>query len=321
MLPISHAFSRYIHSKSSKHAPGPHLGRIALTAFVLFACPIAAAQSQTTPPIELDDWYLTLPIDENGDGKADTVEEKRLAKGWTDDRYFYFSNDGGLVFRAPVAGAKTSKNTQFVRTELREMMRRGNTRIKTAEPGKNNWVLSTTARRYRKRAGGVDGELHATLAVNHVTTTGTKNEVGRVIIGQIHGRDDEPVRLYYRKLPLHQKGSFYFAHEIKGEDDDIYINLIGDRASDATVPKNGIALNEKFSYSIVAAGHALEVSLYKQDVVIARKRIDISQSGYDSADEYLYFKAGVYNQNKTGDADDYVQATFYTIRNLHNRAR
>ena len=37
----------------------------------------------------------------------------------------------------------------------------------------------------------------ATLAVNHVTTTGEKYQIGRVIIGQIHAKDDEPVRLYY----------------------------------------------------------------------------------------------------------------------------
>ncbi len=201
------------------------------------------------------------------------------------------------------------------------MLRRGNTKIKTSEPGKNNWVLSTAAKRYRKKAGGVDGELHASLAVNYVTTTGAKSEVGRVIIGQIHGRDDEPVRLYYRKLPHHSKGTLYFAHEVKGQSEDIYIPLIGNRANKADDPIDGIALNKVFSYSIVAAGHAAEVSIHKEGKVIARKRIDMSKSGYNSSDEYLYFKAGVYNQNKTGNPDDYVQATFYSIRNLHSRAR
>jgi poly(beta-D-mannuronate) lyase len=31
----------------------------------------------------------------------------------------------------------------------------------------------------------------------------------------------------------------------------------------------------------------------------------------------MYFKAGVYNQNKSGDVDDYVQATFYALSNTH----
>lgn len=280
-----------------------------------------AANLKTDPPFELIDWYLTLPIDEDNDGKADRISEKELAGGWTHPDYFFASADGGLTFRSPVKGAKTSKNTSYVRTELREMLRRGVSSIPTAEPGRNNWVLSTARKRSRQQSGGVDGELKATLAVNHVTTTGAAHEVGRVIIGQIHGRKDEPVRIYYRKLPHHTKGSLYFAHEIKGEKDDVYVPLLGNRANSADDPADGIALNERFSYTIVAAGHDLEVSIIKDDEVVARKRINMSQSGYDSRDEYLYFKAGVYNQNKTGEPDDYVQATFYKLKNLHLRPK
>jgi len=278
-------------------------------------------ETKTVHSIELDDWYLTLPVDEDDDGKADRINEWELKDGWSDPRFFFPSIDGGLTFRSPVKGAKTSGNTKFVRTELREMLRRGNKSIPTAEPGRNNWVSSTAKRKYRKRAGGVDGELHATLAVNHVTTTGAKNEVGRVIIGQIHGKDDEPVRLYYRKLPHHQRGSLYFAHENKGERDDQYFDLIGSRTSDAIEPENGFKLDEIFSYSIVLSGDLIEVSIVQNEKLKARKRINIGESGYTSSDEYLYFKAGVYNQNKTGNADDYVQATFYDLRNLHSRPR
>lgn len=280
----------------------------------------SAAQNYT-PPFELIDWYLGLPVDEDGDGKADSISEARLAGGWTDPRFFFPSEDGGLSFRAPVRGAKTSANTNYVRTELREMLRRGNTKFKTASPGKNNWVLSSAAPRYRKRAGGVDGELHAQLAINHVTTTGAPNEVGRVIIGQIHGKDDEPVRLYYRKLPHHSKGTLYFAHEVKGQAEDIYVPLIGDRANSAPEPANGIALNERFGYTIVARGNDLEVTILKAGKPIARKRMNMEGSGYSDKHEFLYFKAGVYNQNKTGDNEDYVQATFYELKNLHARPR
>ncbi len=280
----------------------------------------AQAQSDAAHhKIDLSDWYLTLPVDENSDGKADRVHEWELSKGWSDPRFFFPSTDGGLTFRCPVKGAKTSKNTKYARTELREMLRRGNKSIPTAEPGRNNWLPSTAKRKYRNKAGGVDGELHATLAVNHVTTTGADNEIGRVIIGQIHGKDDEPVRLYYRKLPHHQRGSLYFAHEAKGEPDDQYYDLIGSRKNSAEEPANGIALDEKFSYSIVLAGDLVEVSISKDGSPLARQRIDISKSGYTSRDEYLYFKAGVYSQNKTGNADDYDQATFYELRNLHAR--
>ncbi len=293
----------------------------ALLALLALPAVAQAGEERNEAPFELEDWYLGLPIDADGDGKADSISEKRLADGWTDPRFFFYSPDGGISFRAPVTGAKTSKNTNYVRTELREMLRRGNTSIKTAEPGKNNWVLSSAPKKARKKAGAMDGELHATLKIDHVTTTGAAHEIGRVIIGQIHGRDDEPVRLYYRKLPQNQKGALYFAHEVKGEDEDQYHDLIGSRHNSAPEPQNGIGLGEKFSYSIVATSNLLEVSILKDSKVLARKRIDMSGSGYDAADEYLYFKAGVYNQNKTGDAQDYVQATFYKLKNLHAKAK
>ncbi|WP_418152206.1 polysaccharide lyase family 7 protein [Litorimonas sp. RW-G-Af-16] len=268
------------------------------------------------PPFELDDWYLGLPSDDDGNGKSDSISETELANGWTDPRYFYPSDDGGIVFKAPVKGAKTT-NTTYTRTELREMLRRGNKKHKTSEPGKNNWVFSTAAKRYRKKAGGVDGELEATLAVNHVTTTGDKSQVGRVIIGQIHAKDNEPVRLYYRKLPHHTNGSLYFAHEINNPKSEFYTPLLGDRSNSADDPVDGIPLNEKFGYKIVALGDALQVDILRQGKVVARNRIDMSKSGYAHRDEYMYFKAGVYNQNKTGDDDDYVQATFYELVNRH----
>lgn len=280
--------------------------------------------SPDLPPgknFDLLGWYLNTPGDENGDGISDRFSEVDLARGALDQDYFYTADDGGMVFRATVSGAKTSKNTSFTRTELREMLRRGNTDISTrhdsGKPNKNNWVLSSAPESTQETAGGVDGTLRATLAVNHVTTTGNNSEVGRVIVGQIHAHKDEPVRLYYRKLPGNSLGSIYAAHEISGGD-DIYVELIGSRANSASDPEGGIALNEKFSYQIQARGNLLHLSIEKDGVLIAETNIDMSNSGYDVADDYMYFKAGVYNQNKTGDPEDYVQATFYELEASHD---
>ena len=79
--------------------------------------------------------------------------------------------------------------------------------------------------------GGRNGVLRATLAVNHVTETGERNQVGRVIIGQIHAEGDEPARLYYRKFPENERGFIYLAHEIR-ESDDIYFPVLGPVNSD-----------------------------------------------------------------------------------------
>ena len=152
-----------------------------------------------------------------------------------------------------------------------------------------------------------------------MTTTGDAGQVGRVIVGQIHAKDDEPVRLYYRKLPGNKLGSIYLAHEISGAD-DVWYEMIGSSARSAPNPENGIALGQKFSYEILAEGNDLGVTILdEQGETIAHVDIDMSKSGYDIANDYMYFKAGVYNQNNTGDPQDYVQATFYELEASHDK--
>jgi hypothetical protein len=293
-------------------------GLLGLAVFLSLGSGSAAAENEDAP-FELEDWYLGLPVDEDGDGQSDRISETKLANGWTDPRFFFYSDDGGISFRSPVRGSTTSKNTKYVRTELREMLRRGNTKHSTTGLSPNNWVLSSAPKRTREKVGAIDGELHAELRIDHVTTTGDRSQIGRVIIGQIHAKDDEPVRIYYRKLPHHVNGTLYFAHEIKGEPKDLIIPLLGDRANNAPDPVDGIPLGERFGYSIVAAGNQLEVTILRKGKPVARKRVDMTDSGYDVRDEYMYFKAGVYNQNNSGEADDYVQATFFELKNLHRK--
>lgn len=79
---------------------------------------------------DLSDWSLSLPIDTNKDGIADNVPEHYLKKGLSLKPVFYTAEDGGMVFYTPIDGPKTSKNTMYTRTELREMLRADNSRIK-----------------------------------------------------------------------------------------------------------------------------------------------------------------------------------------------
>jgi len=273
----------------------------------------------SVPPSELfdlEDWSLSVPEDLDHNGKADHIKEQQLSSGYTGE-YFYISQDSGMVFKCPIKGFKTSKNTSYTRTELREMLRAGDTKIKTKGPNGNNWVFQSSPD--IASAAGYDGRLTATLAVNHVTTTGHPKQVGRVVIGQIHARSDEPLRLYYRKLPDNHGGSIYFAHEGNNNDQEDWYELIGSKASNAEEPEGGIALNEKFSYEVLVLGDLLKVTIWRSNKPRVEKTVDMSESGYDVAGEYMYFKAGVYNQNKTGDPDDYVQATFYALKNEHRQ--
>ncbi|MBU2223549.1 MAG: polysaccharide lyase family 7 protein, partial [Gammaproteobacteria bacterium] len=91
--------------------------------------------------IELIDWYLSIPTDEDNSGTADSISETDLADGYTNSEFFYASSDGGIVMRSPSYGFKTSANTSYVRVELREMLRRGDRSISTQGVNKNNWVF------------------------------------------------------------------------------------------------------------------------------------------------------------------------------------
>ncbi|WP_339719178.1 polysaccharide lyase family 7 protein [uncultured Paraglaciecola sp.] len=283
-----------------------------------FAKDLATLNPQAPPGLNFDllDWNLSLPLDTNEDKKVDIIPEAFLAKGFQLKPYFYTAEDGGMVFTAFVKGPKTSKNTKYTRSELREMLRRGNTRIKPQGVNENNWVFSTVRGKEQRKAGGVDGRLEATLAVNNVTVTGDPKQLGRVIVGQIHAKDDEPARIYYRKLPNNTKGSIYLAHEPRGGDDQYY-EFVGSRSSNAKDPEDGIALDEKFSYIIDVQGDILTVTLSREGKADITHVVDMQDSGYHKRDQYMYFKAGVYNQNSTGVPEDYAQATFYRLVNTH----
>jgi hypothetical protein len=284
-----------------------------------FANDFPTLNPKAPPGLNFDllDWNLTVPTDANNDGRIDTLPETILAKGFSYEPYFYTAADGGMVFTAFVEGPKTSKNTKYTRSELREMLRRGNNRIKTQGVNKNNWVFSSVRAKEKRKAGGVNGRLEATLAVNNVTVTGDPKKVGRVIVGQIHAKDDEPARLYYRKLPNNTKGTIYLAHEPRGGDDQYY-EFIGSRSSNAKDPEDGIALDEKFSYIIDVNDDILTVTLIREGKDDIIRVVDMKDSGYNKRDQYMYFKAGVYNQNNTGLPEDYVQATFYRLVNKHD---
>ncbi len=272
--------------------------------------------------IELIDWYLSIPTDEDNSGTADSIFETELADGYTNSEFFYASADGGIVMRSPSYGFKTSANTAYVRVELREMLRRGNRGISTQGVNKNNWVFGSASAQGRQNAGGVDGDLRVTMAVNQVTTTGENFQIGRVIIGQIHANDDEPVRLYYRKLPGNDRGAIYFVHESRVKDSDgdnieTYVEMIGSRSNSATNPSDGIALNERFSYHISVNVNLLTVTLSREGKADVVAHYDMSESLYEQDGQYHYFKVGVYNVNNSSRPDEFVQATFYEIKNSH----
>lgn len=282
---------------------------------------------------DLTAWYVTTPADDNGDGKADSVYENELANGWTDSRYFYTDRaTGAMVFRSTPAGAKTSKNTKYTRTELRGMLRTGDesiaTRVEGGYPNKNNWVFSSAPLSAQTKAAGVDGVLKATVAVNQVTRLGKAYQVGRVIIGQIHAKDDEPIRLYYRKLPKNKFGSIYFAHE-PATGKERWIEIIGSRGDRAANPDDGIALDEIFSYEIEVRGKPeadkiipmLHVKIIRDDgTEVSADPFDMRDSGFSVEDDFMFFKAGAYSQNNSSPEPetDFDKVSFFKLSHSYS---
>lgn len=235
--------------------------------------------------------------------------------------YFYTHSDGGMRFVTRIDGQTTSDSctSGYVRSELREMMRRGDNSIEDTGVTENNWALG-----YQPSGsgwGGRNGVLSGTLRVNQVTTSGSSGQIGRVIIGQIHAGNDEPLRLYYRHRAGQSTGCIYFAHEIR-DSDDVDFYMIGNESC-TSAPSNGIALGELFSYTITNEGSEIEVVIRRGDYdgsIIATETIDMNDlnSGYDRSDEWMYFKAGAYTQNNSGNDSDGDIVTFYRLSVSHD---
>lgn len=270
------------------------------------------AQDPDLPPsgnFDLTDWKITLE-------DQSEVQEADLSNGFERPAQFYTDpNTGAMVFRCRNDGE--TGGSSYPRSELREMLRAGNTSFNTQGIGPNNWVFASSSQANQEAAGGVGGTLTATVAVDHVSTTGEAGKVGRVIIGQIHASNDEPCRIYYRKLPGNTKGAIYFAHEPTTSAEQWH-EMIGSRSDNAPDPEDGIALGEKFSYEIKVEGNDLTVTIMRPGKPDVQKVVDMTDSGF--ADDWMYFKAGVYNQNNSGEEGDYCQASFFALSNAHSTA-
>ncbi|MCC2655486.1 MAG: Extracellular alginate lyase [Panacagrimonas sp.] len=255
---------------------------------LILAAPVALALSGSRAPSENFDlrrWKLTLP-------SAEDIDPYQLNSGYS--YYGVFFTDprtGGMVFRCPNR-AGTTANSSYSRTELRGMLDPYNSNAKAAS---NNWTPEQ------------GGWLKADLRVDRVSTTGYSDKVGRVVLGQIHGPYTEPLRLHYTKKPGERTGRIYAATETVGgtgrHSPDIVSNANG----------GGIALGERFRYSIKLVNTRLDVLIYRADGRIHRWSTYID-SRYRGLPQY--FKAGVYNQNNTGDGSDYAQATFFALQQV-----
>ncbi len=258
-----------------------------------------------------DDWNLILGDGTNA-GQATNFEQKG---------FFYTTNDGKsdwVVFKTPNAGNThgTSNNT---RTELAQLKK---------------WSATSSAK------------MNATLKVMNVAQTGDARVAATysAVIGQIHsadGHENEPLKIFYKKFPGHNKGSVFWNYEINTAGDDnsgrwdysypiwgYDFSVVGTEANAyPPEPKDGIALGEEFSYEVeikdgmmnlkfTSKGH--ETKTFSKNLIqseyaertqmpeqVKNLFVPIGQDGVERknayADEGLFFKLGSYNQTNGKD--------------------
>lgn len=256
-------------------------------------------------------WNLILG-DGSNVGQAIDYEHKN---------FFYTASDNQgdwVVFKTPNAGNThgTSNNT---RTELAQLKK---------------WTPMTEA------------TMKATLKVMNVSTTGDASVASTysVVVGQIHsadGHENEPLKIFYKKFPGHEKGSVFWHYEINTAGDDnskrwdysypiwgYDFSVVGtDENTYPPEPVDGIALGEEFTYEVVikegmmyltftSEGH--ETKKFTKNLISSEYSnlsdmpeqtkklfVPIGQDGLERKEAYtgegLFFKLGTYNQTNGKD--------------------
>ncbi|MEL7445870.1 MAG: polysaccharide lyase family 7 protein [Pseudomonadota bacterium] len=287
------------------------------------AAPAETALASEEPPsskFDLSQWKITLPIDEDGNGKPDEKTVSELAKYHHPD-FFHLNSEGHLVFAAPNK-ATTTANSSNTRSELRQMLRGENTRIGTHDPGNN---FAVEARKGSDKFASIGGKLEATLKVDHVALNAGEpatKAAYSVVIGQIHavkydstksgfGYGNEPIKIYFKKFPGHEYGRVFWNYErnLARDDDnrnDLSVPVWGGNWEGTDDPgEAGIKLGEEFSYEINVHRNTMYLTFHSERLGTVRharslvRGADELDNPYSYGGDSLYFKAGVYNQCST----------------------
>ena len=281
---------------------------------------------------DLSHWSITLPVDDDENGKVDVVNEVDIQSFHHSD-YFYIDEDGFMVFMSPNK-ASTTPNSTNARSELRYESRGGALSVKGSDP-KNNFALA--ANENASDYAAVGGKLEATLKVDHVSRNAgypDKEPAYSVVIGQIHagkletkvdgfGWGNEPLKISFKKRPDHEYGSVYWTYERNLALDnpdriDIEYLVWGKSWVDLAAPEQeGIKLGEEFSYTVNVHENTMYLTFENERLGTKTFEINLSNNvdangeidpldhpnGYTG--DYLYFKAGAYNQCSTKDAPSF----------------
>lgn len=209
---------------------------------------------------------------------ATTITTPLLAGGYQD--HYFQSKNGAIFFWAPTNGTTTSGSV-YPRTELRETYANGQHR---------NWT-------YRQ----ANNFLTATLRITQVPSNGL------IAFGQLHSTQGSqpPVMLGYQYLPGTGYGKVTLAVR----------NTPNQPSSRKIVLAERIQLNQDFSYRInLTTNGTLIVHVVEPNGTIKRwqDKLDSAWATYP-----MFFKAGVYTLDNTGNETEAGAATFNYLRIEH----
>jgi poly(beta-D-mannuronate) lyase len=254
---------------------------------------LSSSPSQPTEPsgeiqypadiLDLTMWELTLPLAEDDPTMGSTPKDvymKITEPGYESQKDFldtyshpvhFHVNDAsdGVVFRCHAGGA-TTPNSSYSRTELREM-----------EPG-------YTTQNDEKASWSTSSGTH-TMYIKQAITEMTLTAKPDVVIGQIHGGDDDLTVFIY------SRGKIW----------------IREGNSKTEVIDDSYQIGTVMEVKMVASGG--KVKYYYNNMSTPVHEISANDSG-------CYFKAGCYvnsNPDKGEDADAYATVEIYDLKVTH----
>lgn len=277
------------------------ISAVLLSLLLLGSSAASASLNPNTNPsgnFDLSHWYLDLPIGTYPNSNQ-TIPPSQLVAGFTDAYFYTSTNDGSMVFWAPVNGITTSGSTH-PRSELREEI---------------NGLVDDNA------MWNIDqfpvSRMDATCLVSQLPTNSSN-----VIVGQIHGANFPVVKLVY------EGGTKKLVAQIN---QNIPTN---DTEADYTVATN-IALSNQFSYEIktlvsgtgsnetatlvvsVNGNTNLQASVNESAWIVGAPW---SKTDPESGAYGFYFKAGSYQQdvqNTNAPTNDGGRTQFYALAVYH----
>jgi hypothetical protein len=208
---------------------------------------------------EAKDWGVDVPVNAKGELSGKSINIHPAAPY---PPYYTFAN-GRHRFETPSKCAKTSLNTEYCRSEMKQVAGR--------------WALAETNETLRAYDIAVES-----------LPCGTKT-----VIGQIHGANDELVRLYADNTSsVCGAIGMYFVNDIAygtGKETKFYLK-------DASGVQITVKQGDTFNYIITPSKYKINVSILHNGVkYTAKDKIN----PFWLKDKALYYKWGNYYQTKT----------------------